>query len=378
MQLPTKRHKIFIIAGEASGDLLGAHLARSLLALNPRIELLGVGGMKMSQMGVKIIIPYERLAVVGISEVFRKLPIVLSVLHKIKKIFKREKPNLLILIDYPGFNLRVARYAKRLGIKVLFYVSPQIWAWRYGRIKTIKKTVDHMAVLFRFEEKIYRQESIPVSFVGHPLVGIAHTTLTRLALCEKWKLSPQQPIIALFPGSRQLEITRLLPVMRDATRMIRNRFPDAQFVLPLAPNLTPKDVSSYLTPEITLVQDETSNILSICTAAIAASGTVTLQIALQEVPFIIIYKITSLSYQIIKRLIKIPYIGLCNIVAEQRIVPEFIQDEANPKNMADAICRYLEDASYSQRVAHQLGSLKNKLSCENADQGIAELALSLL
>ena len=374
----THTKQILIIAGEASGDLLGAHLAQSLKSLDPQLKLAGMGGKRMCEAGVDIFIDAKNLSVVGASEIISKLGNILAARRCLKNHFKNKKPDLVIFIDYPGFNLHMAKQAKKAGIKVLYYVSPQIWAWRYGRIKKIKKYVDHMAVLFPFEEKLYQRESISVSLVGHPLIEIAVPSLPREQVYQKFGLSAEKPVIGLFPGSRSHEIARLLPIITSATRLIKERIPNAQLVLPLALNFSPQDVRNYLFPEIKIIENNTYNILSVCDAAIAVSGTVTLEIALYQIPFVILYKVTPLTYWLGKRLIQVPFIGLSNLVVEERITPEFIQHQATPKAIANEICLLLEDLTYRRSYLNKLKPLRAKLGSGGASLKTARLALKML
>lgn len=375
----TDSKQILIIAGEASGDLLGAHLTKSLKVLDPQLKVAGMGGKRMREAGVNIFIDSEKLAVIGVSEIISQLSNILAARQCLKNRFKIERPDLVIFIDYPGFNLHMAKQAKKAGIKVLYYVSPQIWAWRYNRIKKIKKYIDHMAVLFPFEERLYQREDISVSLVGHPLIDIAVPTLPHEKVYQKFNLSIEQPIIGLFPGSRSQEISRLLPIIISATKLIKKRFPNAQFVLPLAPNFSSQDVRNYLFPEVRIIENNTYNVLSVCNAAIAVSGTVTLEIALHQIPFVTVYKVSSLTYWLVKRLIKVPFIGLSNLVAEELITPELIQHQATPQAIANEIYRFLEDYSYRQSCLNKLKLLRTKLK-KNSEASLktAQIALKLI
>ncbi len=370
--------KILIVAGEASGDLLGAHLAKAILALEPNTILIGMGGPQMQSAGVDIIIDADKLAVVGVWEILKHLGDIRSAMHTLKQLFKTDPPDLVIFIDYPGFNLRMAKQAKRAGIKVLYYVSPQIWAWRYGRIKKIKKYVDRMAVLFAFEEKLYQKEDMPVSFVGHPLVDIAIPTLTPNEVAIQLQLDTQKPIIALFPGSRHSEITRLMPVIVSAVELIRAQLPAAQFVLPLASSLSREDLRDYLIPEIQVVENNTYNLLPLCTAAICASGTATLEIALQQIPLLIIYKVAPLSFWLGKNLIKTPFIGLCNIVAEEKVALELIQHDANATIIAEQILRLVTEPDHREKTSDKLAQVKLKLGGGGGSEKVARVALNML
>lgn len=370
--------RILIVAGEASGDLLGAHLAKALLARQPTIKLIGMGGAQMHAAGVEILIDAHKLAVVGVWEVLKHLGDILSAMRTLKKLFNTNPPDLVIFIDYPGLNLRMAKHAKRAGIKVLYYVSPQIWAWRYGRIKKIKRYVDRMAVLLAFEEKLYQKENMPVSFVGHPLVDIATPTLARTAVAAQFQLDTHKPIIALFPGSRHSEISRLMPVMMSTVKLIKQQIPDAQFVLPLASSLVHDDLHEYLIPDIQIIKNNTYNLLSLCNAAITASGTATLEIALQQVPMVIIYKVSSLTYWLGKKLIDVPYIGLCNLVAEEKVALELIQHHVIADTIAHETVRLVRERVYRQEVLQKLVLVKTKLGGGGGSEKTAQVALNML
>lgn len=376
--LPKKPYKILLMAGEPSGDALGAALAKAIHNANPDIQLSGMGGHQMRAAGVDILVNSDELAIIGVLEVLKHLGHLSRIKKQLKQYFSEQKPDLVIFIDYPGFNLHMAKHAKKADLKVLFYVSPQIWAWRYGRIKKIRKSIDRMAVLFQFEEKIYQKENIPVSFVGHPLVEKIIPTLTKEQAYEQFNLSPNQPIVGLFPGSRHQEISRLLPAMIETVKLLKTEMPEVQWVLPLASNLSLDDIKNYLIPEIKVIQNNTYNFMPLCHAAIAASGTVTLEIGLNQIPLTIIYKVTKFSYWLGKTLLYIPYIGLCNIVAEERIAQEFIQDAVIPEKIAAEVKRLLLDNPYRQNIIEKLGKVKASLGEKGCSFKVAQVALAML
>lgn len=371
-------NKILIIAGEASGDLLGANLARELLRLHPDLKLSGLGGEQMRQAGVNIIVDNRSMDIIGWWGVIQNLGVVRAAMRSIKNALQQDTPDLLILIDYPGFNLRMAKLAKKLGVKVLYYVSPQIWAWKYGRIKTIQHCVDHMAVLFAFEEEIYRRENVPVTFVGHPLASLVQASETKETIFQRYHFNPLHPIIALFPGSRRHEVQRLLPVIMAALPKIRQAIPGVQFAIPLASSLTEADLQPYLTSEITLVKNDTYNLLSVCTAAIVKSGTGTLEVALSQVPLMIIYKGNFLNYWIARWVVHVRQIGLCNIVAQKPIAKEFIQHQVTPESIATETIRLVTDHPYRTRILADLAELHAKMASKQNSQQVAQIALKLL
>lgn len=379
MQNINKRN-IFISAGESSGDLLGADLARALHQQNPNDRLIGMGGKRMQAAGVDIIFDSKQLSVVGAFEVIQHLPRILSTLHRIKKYLRETKPNLIILIDFPDTHFRIMKYAKKLGIPVFYYVSPQIWAWRSGRIKQIKKYVDHMAVLFSFEEKIYRDATIPVTFVGHPLTQIVKPSLSKEAAYAFFNLNSQHPVIALFPGSRHSEIQNHLSVIVESTQEIIKKIPDAQFILVLADHVDESGMREKIPQSIKIIRHHLYDLLQITDAAIAVSGTVTLEIALMQVPLCIIYKMNTLSFWIAEKLIHLKQIGLCNIVLEKIVAKEFIQDNANAQFISAEIVKLLTDQSYRNQIKTDLSDIKNKISIEpeKSSEKVARIALELL
>jgi lipid-A-disaccharide synthase len=298
----------------------------------------------------------------------------------IKKYLHTEKLDLIILIDFPDTHFRLLKTAKKLGIPVLYYVSPQVWAWRPGRLNTLKKYVAHMAVLFSFEEKIYRAAGIPVTFVGHPLCNVVKPTLLPREAYHYFHLNAQHPIIALLPGSRHSELSNHLPLLINSAQKIATQYPQAQFVLVLAAHFKIDMIAPQLPSTFQIVQGHLYDLLQITTAAIAVSGTVTLEVALMQVPLCIIYKMNPLTYFIAKRLIRTPYIGLCNIVAQNKIAQEFIQDGATPDAIAGEIIRLLSDAPYYQAMQSAFSGLSSKISTpgQDASATVADIALDIV
>ncbi len=374
----TQAKTILILAGEASGDLLGSQLALELLKQNPNLKLIGMGGSKMAAAGVDIAVNSDDLAVVGALEILKHLGKIRAAFKVIKNILRNNPPDLIIPIDYPGFNLRIAKTAKKAGIKVLYYVSPQIWAWRYSRIKHIKKYIDRMAVLFSFEEKMYQKENMPVSFVGHPIIDIAKASNSKEQTYARYQLDPTRPVIALLPGSRHSEITRLLSVIMQSCELIRKQQPNVQFVLPLASSITLDEIKVHCTENITLVENDTYNILNIADAAITASGTATLEIALLEVPMSIIYKVNFLTYEVGRRILTVDHIGLCNLVAEQEVAREFIQHTVTPESIAAETLKLLNDQDYRSAVLNKLQVVKQNLGQSGGSERVATVATSML
>jgi len=370
-----------IIAGEASGDLHGAELVKAMLKKNPALSFSGIGGEKLKDAGVCLIADASTLSVVGITEVFSKLPGIFKGMAAVKKFLRTRRPDLLILIDFPDFNLHIAGTAKRLNIPVLYYISPQIWAWRRGRVKKIRKRVSHIAVILPFEESFYRKHNIPASYVGHPLLDQSGCT----------SHSPAETLrIAFLPGSREGEIARHLPLMLEAACILNKKRKDMEFVISLAPSvkrefaeniishfslLTPH--SSLLTPHFSYVTGA-EKAFETCSAAVAASGTVTLQGALAGVPMAVIYKVSPLSYLAGRALIKVRHISLVNLIAGREIVPELIQGKASPENIADTVLNMTDDPRRLERMKSDLLGIRNMLGRTGASERVADIATDML
>lgn len=373
--------KVLIVSGEASGDHHGAKLVTAVRALHPEIEFLGMGGESMRAAGVDIRVDAKALAVVGLVEILRHIVPLYRAWKTLTRIIKHQPPDLLVLIDYPKFNLMLAKKAKQAGIKVLYYISPQVWAWHRSRVKTISERVDKMLVVFPFEEAIYREKGVPVKYVGHPLVGRVTPTKTSEQMRNEWQIASEQKVIGLLPGSRKGEIQRLLPEMLAAAEQLQQRYPNSVFILPLASTLTEADIQPYLqqTPlTLKIIPDQFYNAVQLCDAAIVASGTATLEVALLQVPMVIVYKIAAFTYMIAKRVIKVPYIGLCNIVAGKLIVKELIQEAATAHNMATEISCILEDESYRNSMVANMQAVKTKLGQGGGAEAAAQELLEIL
>jgi lipid-A-disaccharide synthase len=372
--------RIMIVAGEASGDIYGADLVSETLKIAPDLHFFGIGGARMREAGVETLVDSGDIAVVGLVEVIKHFDVISSAFRKLKRILLNTPPDLLILIDYPGFNLRLAKVAKKAGVKVLYYISPQIWAWRQGRVKKIARLVDHMAVILPFEAAFYEKTGVPVTFVGHPMLDLVNVTCDRSAAATSFNLDPARKIVGLFPGSRRNEIERLLPVIISAAGKLKERFPDIQFILPLASTLHSDDIVPLMTAanlDVTVTRDRIHDIIRACDAVISVSGTVTLEIALVGTPMVIIYKLSPLTYQLAKRLVKINNIGLCNIVAGETVVRELIQDQANPTAIAAEVGTLLIDHTYHAEIVRKLSEVREKLGRGGASVNVASIALTL-
>jgi lipid-A-disaccharide synthase len=372
---------IMILAGEASGDAHAAEFVNEIQQLRPDIRLTGMGTTLMKKAGVDIFFDSASIAVVGLIEVLRHWGDIKKAMNLVKSALEETKPDLLILVDYPEFNLKMARHAKALGIKVLFYVSPQVWAWRPKRIHKIGRSIDHMAVLFKFEQAYYEKANIPVSFVGHPLVDKVKTNIDSKQARVNLGLDQSDAVVGLFPGSRKSEIHRLLPLMLETAQLMRQRNPALKFILPVASTLDYDEIHQQCEQsgvDIQLTRDDIYDLIVACNAIVSCSGTVTLEIALLNAPMCLVYKVSWLSYQIMSRLITIPHIGLANIVANKLIVKELLQDDASPQTIATELFRLLEDESYRSQVVSDLSKVRENLGAGGGAEKMARLALSFV
>ncbi|WP_298268313.1 lipid-A-disaccharide synthase [Geobacter sp.] len=370
-----------IVAGEASGDLHGSNLVKEALRLDPSLTFFGIGGSRMREAGVETLVDASEMAVVGLVEVLAHFDVIARAFTTMRRIIRSAPPDLLILIDYPDFNLMLAKVARRAGVKVLYYISPQVWAWRVGRVRKIARLVDRMAVVFPFEVPFYEKEEVPVTFVGHPLADIVRPTMTRGEAVATFGLDPGRRTVGLFPGSRRGEIARLFPVILESAALLKERYPDLQFILPLAPSLTMADIAPQLTAtglDVTVIRETVYDVMQVCDAIVTVSGTVTLEIALMGVPMTIIYKVSPLTYHVGKRLIRVDHIGICNIVAGERVVPELIQHEASAERIAAEIGRYLDDGEYAAAVRGRLSLVKEKLGAGGCSARVAALVCEMI
>ena len=375
----SREHKlVVIVAGEASADLHGSNLVKAMKHLDPDIKFRGIGGKKMERAGVKLLFSSSDMAVVGLTEVLSRFQTIVRASKKLKSTLKDKRPDLLILIDYPDFNIHIAGIAKRLQIPVLYYISPQVWAWRKRRVKKISRRVDRMAVILPFEEEFYRRRGMKVDYVGHPLLDAFEGKKT-----DHDSLLPEfrYPVVGLLPGSRKEEIRNLLPVMVEATGLLGRRYSDMRCVLPLAPTIDPEFVESFIhnSPvEIKVIQGDVHEVLSACDAALVASGTATLDAAIMCVPMAIAYKVSLVSYWLGRMLIKVPYIGLVNLIAGEEVVPELIQHEVTAERLAREVEIILEDRELRLKMKDKLKRVKEGLGKGGASERTAGIALEMM
>ncbi|MBE0440048.1 MAG: lipid-A-disaccharide synthase [Gammaproteobacteria bacterium] len=372
---------IVVIAGEASGDAHAGRMIAELKQLAPTIHVSGIGGDIMRNAGADIFVDFSELAVMGIVEVLKRYRKIKTIFNQLVKRLADDKPDLLVVVDYPGFNLKLAKKAKKLGIPVLYYISPKVWAWRKGRVKTIKKVVTHMAVLFPFEKTLYDKAGVPATCVGHPLVDAVQTQLTPEQAKLKFGLDPKHRVLGLFPGSRRSEVEALLPVMIEAAERIQKHHYDISVVLPLAPGLDLAVIQPFLKLSklpIKVVKHDFYDVTKACDAIVAASGTVTLEIALLAVPHLVVYRVAPMTYRILKRLVKIPYVGLCNIVTGKPVILELLQDDVSAERLEHELTLLLTQAASKAKAETIRQQVLTALGPAGGAHNAAQLLINLL
>ncbi len=366
--------KIMISAGEASGDLHGASVAAALKEIAPSVEVFGMGGSAMAQAGVEILYDIADLGVMGLVEVLRNLPKLFRVRALLKRAMQKRRPDVLVVIDYPGFNVRLAKIAKQLGIPVVFYISPSVWAWGAGRAKEVAELASRVAAIFPFEAEAYRKAGAQVTFVGHPLLDIVKTERSRESIRFEYGVDEAETAILLLPGSRKQEIEKLLPSMLDAAEELQRRPGNCRFFLPVAPTIPRAMLESQLEGRsiaVTLTDGRTYDLMKMADAAIAASGTVTLEAALLGLPCVVIYKMATVTYWLGKRLVRIPHISLPNIVAGRKVIPELLQEAVCGSVIAQEINKMLQPEN-RRRLAQDMAEVRDKLGEPGAVKRVAE------
>ncbi|HNY89919.1 MAG TPA: lipid-A-disaccharide synthase [bacterium] len=369
--------KVMLIAGEASGDLHGGKLVAALRGLEPELELFGVGGDRMAAAGMELYYHVNDLAYIGFIEVARHYLYFRRVFNRLIEVVKSRRPEVVVLIDYPGFNLRFAKAVKKLGISTFYYIAPQVWAWGQGRAAKMAGFVDQMAVLFAFEVDFFSRYQIKTTFVGHPLLEGMEVGLSRYEFMEKYDLNPGHPLLALIPGSRNQEVRHLLPPMLQTAEQLRRNHPELQVAISQAASVEPQQFESLVAaaPWARAVRADYYPLMHYATAGMVASGTATLEAACADLPFALLYRVSPLSFAIGKQLVKIPNIGLVNIVAGEAVVPEFLQDDLVPDQMAPVVERLLFDEPARSAMQVKLAGVRNRLGEAGASQKTARLVL---
>ncbi|UCD36676.1 MAG: lipid-A-disaccharide synthase [Fidelibacterota bacterium] len=353
--------RFFIVAGEVSGDQHGAALISAMEKLDPSSRFSGIGGTRMEALGMKCLYKAEDMALVGYWEVLRHLPFLLRVMRRTEEFIRDWQPERVILIDYPGFNLRLARRLFRMGIPVTYFISPQLWAWREGRIATIRDCVDQLLVIFPFEVDWYLQRGVEAQFVGHPILEESQPDISRADFLRDLGMDSSQPVLTLFPGSRQQELDRHLQLLYTAAQLVKQQMPDTQLLLGLANGLSLDMIPADIQREVVIAVSQPRLALRYADAAIVASGTATLEGAVWGIPMVVVYRVAPLSWWLGRRLVKLPYAGMVNILSGKEVVPEFLQDRAEPGPIARAILRYFQDEAHRQTVLQKLKRVRQSL-----------------
>jgi len=370
---------VVIVAGEASGDAHAARLITELKKLDKTISVRGMGGDNLRKAGVDIFIDMAELAVVGIVEVLMKYNLIKAELNKLKQNITSNRPDLLILVDYQEFNQRLAAYAKSIGIKVLFYIGPQIWAWRPKRVYKMARIVDHMAVILPFEKTLYKNADVAVTFTGHPLTDKVVRDKSPQQARQQLQID-ERTTIGLFPGSRSGEIKRVLPILLESAQLIKTKKPQVQFILPVASTINQEDLapftSSFDALSVITINDQFYDVIQSCDIILTASGTATLEIGLLEVPMVIVYKVAALSHFILKFFVSIKHLGLVNIIPDKEVVKEFIQQDAKPADIAHEALRLLDDDIYYQSMKNELAKIRQQLRGSAGDEADSSIKSS--
>ena len=382
-----------ISCGEPSGDLYAGALATEILRLAPSTVLTGFGGDRLAAAGATLVGNFSGLSVTGLIEVARLLPRTYATYRRLVEDAKANRPDVFVAIDFPDFNFTLARALRKIGVRVVYYISPQLWAWRRGRMRTMRRIADRVLVIFPFEEAIYREAGVPVQWVGHPLLDIAPPTEHRESFLARHGLDSRRPVVALLPGSRRNELREILPDLARAAAIIRGRIPDAQFIVARAPHLdddlfAPLDSlgAGVLEPlgatpapatAVVLVEGHSDDVLAAADVALVASGTVTVQAALHECPMVVVYRLSALTYRLGKPFIHVDTYAMANLVAGRRVVPELIQDAFTPEAVAAEALRVLTDPVHAARVRAELHEVRGKLGTPGASRRAAAAVLEV-
>lgn len=387
--------KILVVAGEASGDHHAARLVAAIKEQRPQAEFFGVGGKALAAQGVRILCPAEALAVVGLSEVAGRLPTVVRALRDIRGSLKEERPDLAILVDFPDFNFWVARLAKYYRVPVMYYISPQVWAWRTYRVRTIARLVDRLVVIFPFEADFYREKGVSATYVGHPFMETLPPLPPRPALLEQWGLDPRRFTLALLPGSRASEIERHLPTMLQAAALIQEAVPQTQFLLPLAStaprglveemvaNLGPGASSTGVLPvdlrlPLKIIEGQSYAALAAAHLAVVASGTATVEAALAATPTIIVYRVSPLTFAVGRLLVRVEHVGMANLLAGERLFPELLQHFFTPEALAREVLALMGDRPRLEALRLGLARIIERLGGPGASRRAARVALEIM
>ena len=369
---------VMVSCGEASGDLYAGALATELQRLAPGTRVFGLGGPRLAESGAELVGDYRGLAVTGLTEALRVLPRSFGMLRRLRARLLSDRPDVLVAVDFPDFNFGLAQSARKLEIPVVYYISPQLWAWRPGRIRTMKAFATKVLVIFPFEQQIYERAGIPVEFVGHPLIDLIHVTTDRSDLLTSHGLDPEAPTVALLPGSRPNEVRAILPTLAAAAPLIRAHVPKAQFVIARAPNLASSLFASLTTPGgIAVVEERADDVLNASDVAVTASGTATVQAALHLRPMVIVYRLSPLTYRLGRRFVKLDTFGMVNLVSGRRIVPELMQDGFTPERVDEEVRSLLTDRARADTMRRDLRDMRSRLGDAGASCRAAAAVLAV-
>jgi lipid-A-disaccharide synthase len=366
--------RVMISCGEPSGDLYAGALAAEIRRREPGADIFGFGGPQLAAAGARLIGDFQGVSVTGLTEALRVLPRSFAMLRVLTAAARDQRPDVFVAIDFPDFNFRLMAAVHRLGIPVVYYISPQLWAWRPGRMQTMKRYVDRVLVIFPFEEELYRRANVPVEFVGHPLVDLVRVRQPRSALLREHGLHPDAPTVALLPGSRRNELRRIVPGIADSLPLIASRVPGVQFIVAAAPNLPDKLFAPLAGP---IVHERTDDVLAASDVVITASGTATVQAALHERPMVVVYKLSPLTYRLGKPFVLVDTYAMANLVAGKRIVAELIQDDFTPGRVAEECVRLLTDEQWRSRTQDELRRVRERLGGAGASGRAAEAVLTV-
>jgi lipid-A-disaccharide synthase len=369
---------LLLSAGEASGDMYAARLAT---ALKQRLDvaIFGMGGPRMRAAGVEVTTDYSEVSVVGITEILSRLPSLIRAMRHLVAEAGRRKPPFAILTDFPGFHLRLARKLRRQGVRNIYYICPQFWAWRPWRVRVVRRRFAQALCIFPFEEKFYGEAGVPVKFIGHPLVGNVRTSQDRERFCLEHNLDPAKPVVTVLPGSRHAELAQHLPVLREACKLIQREL-TAQFVFAAAPGSSPAELRESWPSEAAphVVEGQTYNALAAADAAVISSGTATVEAALLNVPMVVIYRVTPLTALLAKPLLRTPYFSMVNLIAERRLVPELIQHDFTSDRVASEVLRLLRDSQARDELRAGLADVRQRLGPPGAVERAADTIADLL
>jgi lipid-A-disaccharide synthase len=371
--------RVMISCGEPSGDLYAGALTRELLRLDPSAVITGFGSQRLRTAGATLVDDFQGLSVTGLLEVARVLPRTYAIYRRLLAHAAATRPDVFVAVDFPDFNFRLAQAMRKLAVPVVYYISPQLWAWRPGRMKTMQRIADRVLVIFPFEEEIYRRAGVPVEWVGHPLLDVSAEVEPRATFLGGLGLDPAKPVVALLPGSRMNEVRAILPGLVGAARIIHERVPVAQFVLARAPHLSDELFADLNArgPSIAMIADATDNVLAAADVALLASGTVTVQAALRECPMVVVYRLSPLTYRLGRPFVRVDTFAMANLVAGRQVVPELVQDDFTPDAVAERALPLLQDRETSEAMRADLRAVRAKLGTPGASRRAAQAVLAV-